>query len=98
MIDANDNFTMDAFTEAPRRKGRPPTGKAMTPSARKAAQRRRDFMALCTDLGAIDFHGASITSLLEYLPKAIAAGRVLAVEAIAAELILRATHNSDNHA
>lgn len=94
MIDTKDKATVDAFA-APRRKGRPPSGNAMTPAKRKAAQRRRDFTALCTDLNAIDFRGASITSLLEYLPKAISAGRVMAVEAISQELVVRAQENSD---
>lgn len=41
MKDAADNLTAELFP-APKKRGRPTTGKAMTPAQRKAAQRARD--------------------------------------------------------
>lgn len=41
MKDPADNVTADLLP-SPKRRGRPKTGKAMTPAERKAAQRKRD--------------------------------------------------------
>jgi hypothetical protein len=79
LIDQNNTLTTD---ESPKRRpGRPPSVKALTPTQRKASQRHQNFTNICKQVEDIDFNKLPITALLEYLPRAIKAGRVSVVEA-----------------
>lgn len=83
MKDQHDTSTPDLDgLPAPRRKrGRPPTGKAMTVAQRKAAQRQRDQQA---DLDAVTTSG-----LVERIGRAVAADDAEWVEYLAAILAAR---------
>lgn len=84
MIDKNDVLTVDAFA-LPRR-GRPRTGKALTPNERKANQRRKAFEALLDHPENINFSKLSVSALIERLPNAIKGGRTDIVDGITKRL------------
>ncbi len=88
MIDKNDTSTVDAFEK--KRRGRPPTGNALTSAQKQAAKRDRDFRKLCTDLSGVNLNSLSITAIFEQLPWAITKGRVDSVTLLTNELINRA--------
>lgn len=70
-----------------KKRGRPPTDNAMTPAERKRAQRGRDAQKIYE---MNDYSTATLSALLEQLPKLIASSNADQVEAITAELNRRA--------
>ena len=68
----------------PKKRGRPATGKALTPAERKRNQRYRDLQKLFDDITAL-----STTSLLEQLQSAIAERRTATARNLLVELYLR---------
>jgi hypothetical protein len=91
MIDQDDKLTVGELTKP--RRGRPPSGKALTPAQRKASQRRQNFTYLCKHVDDIDFNTLPLSALLEYLPRAIKGGRVTIVDAITTRLKFLASQN-----
>lgn len=68
----------------PKKRGRPATGKALTPAERKRKQRDRDLFKLFEDVTAL-----STTSLLEQLQSAIAERRTATARKLLDELNVR---------
>lgn len=80
MIDSKDVKTIDAFS--PRGRGRKPTGNALTPAQRKAAQRARDKASVNSATMDGDYSAIGTTALLEAFADAV----VNQYEAIAKKL------------
>ena len=85
-----DNKMLDMLP-APKRRGRPSTGKALSAAERKAAQRDRDRDRVFGHDGLIQL--STTTGLLEQLGVAVKDGCPHIAEAISDELIRRATQN-----
>lgn len=94
MIDRNDKQTQDAFPA--KRRGRPPTGNAMTAAEKKRAQRERDQFAYWGDTKP-DMSAITQTGLLEILAKAVSLGQPHLAKQVADELVRRAKINGDSH-
>jgi hypothetical protein len=79
---------------APKKRGRPATGKAMTAAERKRAQRERERQQIWGDFDIMgNWQNLTMTALLEGMASAVRAGSVVLVEMIAAELARRAAAN-----
>lgn len=88
MIDTRDSLTMDAFPQA--RRGRKPTGKALSAAERKRAQRERDKAAASRAASPADYAAMSTTGLLEALAEAVRDKSPVVAKKLAAELVKRA--------
>lgn len=64
MKDPTDIQTTDMHQPPPKRRGRPPTGKAMTPAERKRKQRTMDFARITRQTTA-DGNPVTVTGLIE---------------------------------
>ncbi|MBS0356643.1 MAG: hypothetical protein JSR83_22385 [Proteobacteria bacterium] len=89
MIDANDKATADLIGDAPKRRGRPSTGKAKSSAERMRELRRRNGWAI-----GDDFDGLTNTGLYELLASVHAKGQENLFERCVAELRKRMVHNS----
>ena len=89
MRDKNDNLTFDPFLV--KRRGRPPSKNPKTAAQYKSENRRRDFENLLT--GNVPISDIPITSLCDFLSRAVTAGGVDRVNQITSELLARALKN-----
>ncbi len=74
-------------SEVKRKRGRPPTGKAIPDAERKRKQRRGSYTTFCVDVNDLSLHDVSLTAMLEFIPKAINLGRVDVVEKITRRIV-----------
>lgn len=89
MIDKTDSKTIDAFPA--KKRGRPPTGKAMTPAQRKAAQRKRALLDVRKALeGKVPMSELSLTALITEMEASVRCGDFKTVNRIGFELTERA--------
>lgn len=95
MIDQNDKATLDAFGKV--RRGRPPTGKAMSAAERKAAQRQRDRERMFAE-DSSSWKEMTVAGLIETLPAAVSSGNIEWVRAVHRELERRTEINRNSHA
>lgn len=94
MIDSTDTTTADLFQEPKKKRGRPATGKALSPAERKRRQRRRHVERV-RDLMREDVSVSELpmATLTEMLPRLVQWGQSDLVERICAELIVRTETN-----
>ncbi len=84
MKDPTDTQTTDMHPSAPKKRGRPSTGKAMTPAERKRAQRKRD--AARFSQVPSDHTSVTVTGMLERIAAAAKFGMPDALMMYAQEL------------
>lgn len=95
MKDAADHLTAELIP-APKKRGRPATGNAMTAAERKRAQRERERQQIWGDFDIMgNWQTLTLTALLEGMASAVSSGSVVMVEMIGAELARRAQTNKD---
>ena len=83
-----ENRKTDELLPVTKRRGRPPTGQALTAAERKAAQRKRDREH--RTLTENELESVTISGLLEHLSSSTRDGRVDDLDRITAELRRRA--------
>lgn len=88
MIDKQDLKTVDAFPF--QKRGRPSTGKALTPAQRKARQRAKDWITIANSVNRSDLKNMTTTGLLEQLSSAVSTKNYDLTKMITSEILIRA--------
>jgi hypothetical protein len=88
MRDNKDTKTLE-LPSVPKKRGRPVTGKSLTPAQRKQRQRAKDWMITANGVGTMDFKAMTTTGLLEQLASSVATHNHDLAKSLAAELVKR---------
>lgn len=92
--DIKDKSTIPLIPE-PKKRGRPVTGLALSSAERKRRQRNRDLnLIVRASSGLADIKSIGITSLIEYLSRAVSAGHFASAKDVTTELLRRTKANA----